>query len=179
MKKFSALLFSATVLFACNSSDTASIDRASTDSTATSENVSLPYTVEKTPDWEKGSQANVAVAMNALKAFEANDMNALRQQLADSVEFYYDSISFKGPKDSLISLFTGFRNSLETHSVTMRDYESVTSKNRGEDWVGLWYTEILKPKGGKIDSFMVMDDIKIVGGKVAIIDSKSRSLSKR
>jgi hypothetical protein len=63
--------------------------------------------------------------------------------------------------------------------VRMQDYESVKSKNRGEEWVALWYTETVKLKGGKTDSAMVMDDIKIVDGKVAIIDSKMRRLTKQ
>ena len=87
--------------------------------------------------------------MNCLRAFETNDMNALGQYLADSVEFYVDTINFKGTKDELIKLMTGFRNSLESISIDMKDYESVTSKNRGEEWVGLWYVEDIKPKGGK------------------------------
>ncbi len=61
----------------------------------------------------------------------------------------------------------------------MQDYESVRSKNRGEDWVSLWYTETTKPNGGKTDSTMVMDDIRIVNGKVAVIDSKMRRLTKQ
>ena len=103
-------------------------------------------------------------------------MNALGQYLADSVEFYVDTIKFKGTRDELIKFFSGFRGSLESYSVNMKDYESVKSKNRGEEWVGLWYVETMQPKGGKIDSILCMDDIKIVGGKVALIDSKSRPL---
>ncbi len=63
--------------------------------------------------------------------------------------------------------------------VKMHDYESVKSKNRGEEWVGLWYTETVTPKNGKTDSAMVMDDVKIVNGKVALIDTKMRRLTKR
>ncbi len=103
-------------------------------------------------------------------------MNALLQYLADSVEFYADNMSFKGSRDSLINLFSGFRKTIDTMHIKMQDYESVKSKNRGEDWVGLWYNETVT-QGGKTDSTMVMDDIKIVNGKVAIIDSKMRRLT--
>ena len=176
MKKVFGLLSIAIILFACNNdkagSDTPSVDAAK------KETVSMPYTVEKTPDWEIGSDSNVAVAMNCLRAFETNDMNALGQYLADSVEFYVDTINFKGTKDELMKLMTGFRNSLESISIDMKDYESVTSKNRGEEWVGLWYVEDIKPKGGKAFSQMSMDDVKIIGGKIALIDSKSRPYKK-
>ncbi len=71
------------------------------------------------------------------------------------------------------------RAGLESMNIRMQDYESVKSKTRGEEWVGLWYTETVTPKGGKTDSTMVMDDIKIVNGKVALIDSKMRHLTKK
>ena len=181
MKKLFVLLSIAIILFACNDntagSDTSSSDTSSSDASK-KENVSLPYKVEKTPDWEIGSESNVAVAMNTLRAFETNDMNAIGQYLADSVEFYVDTINFKGTKDELIKLLTGFRSSLESISIEMKDYESVKSKNRGEEWVGLWYVEDIKPKGGKSFTQISMDDIKIVGGKVALIDSKSRPYKK-
>ena len=174
MKKIFGLLCIAIILFACNN-DKASSETPTSDDPK-KENVSLPYKVEKTPDWEIGSDANVAVAMNCLRAFEMNDMNAIGQYLADSVEFYVDTLKFKGTKDELIKLMSGFRNTLESYSVDMKDYESVKSKNRGEEWVGLWYVENMKPKGGKTDSVLCMDDIKIVSGKVALIDSKNRPL---
>ena len=176
MKKVFGLLSIAIIVVAC-SNDNAASDTPSPDAPK-KETVSMPYKVEKTPDWEIGSDSNVAVAMNCLRAFETNDMNALGQYLADSVEFYVDTINFKGTKDELMKLMTGFRNSLESISIDMKDYESVTSKNRGEEWVGLWYVEDIKPKGGKAFTQLSMDDVKIIGGKIALIDSKSRPYRK-
>ena len=183
MKKIIALLLPAVFLFACNANDATVKGTADSATTATTEtepeNVSLPYTLAKTPDWEKGSMANVALAMNTLKAFEDNNMAGVRQYLADSVEFYADNISFKGSGDSLVTFFTTHRSNMDTIAIRMHDYESVKSKSRGEEWVGLWYTEINQPKGKAIDSFMVMDDIRIVNGKVAVIDTKGRRLAKK
>jgi hypothetical protein len=176
MKRILGLLSITALLFACNNENTDSPSSSSADTLSKTETASLPYTVEKTPDWEKGSEANVAIAMNTLRAFETNDLASIGQYLADSVEFYVDTIQFKGTKEELIKLFSEVRGSMETYSVSMKDYESVKSKNRNEEWVGLWYTEMIKPKGGKLDSLMCMDDIKIVGGKVALIDSKNRGL---
>jgi hypothetical protein len=178
MKKILLLLLPAVILFACNNEKT-DTEIATSDMTEKKENLNLPYTLDRTPDWEKGDNANVAIAMNTLRAFEVNDMKAIQQYLADSVEFYADNMSFKGSKDSLVKLFTNHRNGFASINVRMQDYESVRSKNRGEDWVSLWYTETSKPNGGKTDSIMVMDDIRIVNGKVAVIDSKMRRLTKR
>ncbi|MFN2456894.1 MAG: hypothetical protein ABR502_01725 [Chitinophagaceae bacterium] len=179
MKKFLFLLITATIFLACNNDATNNTESVSGDTANNNQQVNLPYTVEKTPDWERGDANNVAIAMNTLRAFEVNDLNALQQYLADTLEFYYDNMSFKGSRDSLIKFFTGFRNSINSMNVKMHDYESVKSKNRNEEWVGLWYTETVTDKKGKTDSSMVMDDIKIVNGKVAIIDSKMRRLSKK
>jgi hypothetical protein len=175
MKKILLLLLPASLFLACNN-ETATVEKNSSDTTATKETVNLPYTVARTPDWEIGDDANVAIAMNTLKGFEQNDMAAVAQNLADSVEFYSDGFAFRGTKDSLIQVMSKYRNSYDTIMIRMQDYESVKSKNRGEEWVGLWYTETVTPKGGKTDSSMTMDDIKIVGGKVAVIDSKMRHL---
>lgn len=185
MKKIFFLLLPAAFLFACNANDAtvkSSADSATTGTTETApetENVSLPYTVAKTPDWERGSLANVALAMNTLKAYVDNNMAGVGQYLADSVEFYADNIALKGTRDSLVKFFTGHREKMDTITIRMQDYESVRSKSRGEEWVSMWYTETGHAKSGTIDSVMVMDDIKIVNGKVAVIDSKGRRLAKK
>jgi len=185
MKKMLIILLPVFLIFSC-SDKKAESETVTGDSVVTTnnndrsgENLNLPYTVAKTPDWERGDNNNVAIAMNTLRAFEVNDMAGIGQYLADSIEFYIDNISFEGSRDSLIKMFTGYRNSMDTLHVKMLDYESVKSKNRGEEWVGLWYIETTKQKGGKLDSAMVMDDIKIVNGKVALIDSKMRRMVKR
>jgi len=186
MKKIIFLLLPASLLAACNSND--ATVKSATDSsgvtkeapeTRTAETVALPYTVTQTPDWEPGNPANVALAMNCLKAFVDKDMAGIGQYLADSVEFYTDNVAFRGTRDSLVKFFTAYRNKLDTIGIRMHDYESVKSKARGEEWVGMWYTETNQQQGGAKDSAMVMDDIKIVNGKVAIIDSKGRRLARR
>lgn len=173
-------LFPLLLLAACNSSETVTAVKGATDSTAATEteSVALPYTVDHAPDWEWGSQANVAVAMNTLKAYVDNDMTTMGQYLADSVEFHADMVRFKGTRDSLVKFLTAHRAEEDSINIRMHDYESVKSKARGEEWVAMWYTETNKPKGGSMDSTMVMDDIKIVNGKVAIIDTKGRRLVK-
>jgi hypothetical protein len=185
MKRIISLLLPAAFLFACNANDATvkgsadSVNTASTETEPETETVSLPYTVAKTPDWERGSLANVALAMNTLKAYADNNMTGMGEYLADSVEFYTDNIAIKGSRDSLVKFFTKNRNLMDTVSIRMHDYESVRSKSRGEEWVGLWYTETDKIKGSPIDSSLFMDDIKIVNGKVAVIDSKGRRLVKK
>ena len=182
MKKIFFLLLCAGVFFACNNND--STVKGTSDSTGTTkstadENVSLPFTMSRKPDWEMNTLPNVATAMNTLKAFVDNDMTGIKQYMADSVEFFTDNLAFKGTRDSMAKFMAAYRNTIDSIQIRMHDYESVKSKGRGEEWVGLWYTETTYRKGGPVDSAMVMDDVKMVNGKVAIIDSKGRRLTKK
>jgi len=61
----------------------------------------------------------------------------------------------------------------------MQDWESVKSKARDEEYVSMWYTEKTVDKKGKSDSANYMDDVKIVNGKIAEIDSKVQHYPKK
>jgi hypothetical protein len=167
------------LLTACNNEATvsSSADSSTTTATTMESQVSLPYQVERTPDWEMASNENTAIAMAALKSFETNDSSKIRSLVADSIEFYYDNGKFKGSRDSFVTMLTNYRNGYDNVSIKMLDYESVKSKNRNEEWVSLWYTETYKDKKGKVDSFMTMDDIRIENGKIKEIDTKARKLA--
>lgn len=169
------LVFTAIVLcISCN--DASKNDVAKTDSTSSMPggNVSLAYTTKDVPDWERGSEENVAIAMNALKSFETNNFDGIRQHLADSVAFYTDYWEFKGTADSLISEMKKHRSTYSNITIKMEDYESVKSKKTGDEYVSLWYQETSSDNKGKTDSVFCMDDIKIQNGKIKSIDSKLR-----
>ena len=175
MKKIFFFLLLVTAIVACNNAPIETDpEEAKRDSLENAQRTSMPYNVPNQPDWERGSIENVAIAMRALKAYETADINAMQQLIADSVEFHTDNFSFEGTRDSLVSLLKSGRARYDSMAITMHDYESVKSKKRGEEWVSLWYTKT--QKGSSVDSFMVMDDMKIVGGKVAEVDSKARRL---
>ncbi len=176
MKKISSLLLLAFTVVACNNAPIEPDANAAQKNAADSQAIAMPYPVASEPDWERGRKENVAIAMNTLKAYETNDMNALQQLLADSVTFYADNFSFKGSRDSLVQLMKTHRDEYNNIAINMLDYESVKSKKRGEEWVSLWYTEMQTSKNNKTDSVYVMDDMKIVNGKVAEIDSKARRI---
>ena len=177
MKRFFSFLLLAATIVSCNNAPVeADPEEARKDSAARNQNASLPYNVPNQPDWERGSAENVAIAMKALKAYETNDMNNAQRLFTDSVEFHADNISFEGSRDSLIQMIKTHRDRYSNISVNMIDYESVKSKRRNEEWVGLWYIETQTLKNNKVDSVFIMDDIKIVDGKVAEIDSKYRRI---
>ncbi|HEV8273418.1 MAG TPA: hypothetical protein VGQ04_19020, partial [Chitinophagaceae bacterium] len=57
--------------------------------------------------------------------------------------------------------------------------ETVISKDKKNEWVSLWYKEKWTDSQGKSDSIFHMDDVKIVNGKIAQIDQKSRKYMKK
>ena len=178
MKKCFVFFLLATTLLACNNAPIEGGDKEEGEN-ENSEKVSLPYKATNNPDWQPGSMANVAVAMNALKAYESNNFDSLQQILADTIEFHVDNFSFEGTRDSLIQIMKEQRDRYSSVVVNMHDYESVKSKARNQEWVGLWYTETTTMKNGQVDSIFVMDDIQIKNGKVTEIDSKMRRLAKQ
>jgi hypothetical protein len=175
MKRFYVLLLLATTMLACNNAPIESGEKEEGENDE-KEEVSMPYKVPNNPDWQRGSIANVAVAMHALKAYETNAMEGLQQYLADTVEFHGDNFSFEGPRDSLINQMKQQRDGYRNIVVNMHDYKSVKSKARNKEWVSLWYTQTTTHKNGRVDSVFVMDDIQIKNGKVSEIDSKIRRL---
>ena len=60
----------------------------------------------------------------------------------------------------------------------MDDYETVTSKDKKDNWVSLWYTQIMTDKKGNADSVYNMDDLKIDNGKIVVLDQKTRKFPK-
>ena len=56
----------------------------------------------------------------------------------------------------------------------MHDFESVISKDKKEEYVTLWYTEINTDKKGKMDSVAIINDLKISNGKIVSLDEAIR-----
>jgi hypothetical protein len=123
-------------------------------------------------DWVPGDPHHAAMVMKALKSYETGNLNDGKQYLADSVNFFVDGFRFKGTRDSLISILNKARAGYKEMAIDMHDWESVKSKSRNEEYVTMWYTEKTTDLKGKKDSANYTDDVKIVNGKIAEIDSK-------
>ncbi len=175
MRKLYFILFLSAIIIACTNNKVESSHVQQEDSIGNN-TASLPYPVAKAPDWEKGKDANIAVAMGVLKAFETNNMTDMQKLLADTVVFYDNNGRFEGTRDSFTLFLKKQRDAFTNVSVNMLDYEAVQSKSRNEEWVSLWYTLMRTGTNGKTDSIMVMEDVKMEGGKVAEMDNKTRRM---
>ncbi len=188
MKKVFVFLFSSIVIMACNDTattssekkDSSKMDNSSMDnSTAGNEKVDLVYSTDKPSDWIPGDPHHAARVMKALKGYETGNIDDTKQYFADTVVFRGDNYWFKGSNDSLMSEFKNNRARYKDLVIKMQDWESVKSKARNEEYVGMWYTEKATEKNGKADSANYMDDVKIVNGKIVEIDSKVQHYPKK
>ncbi|MBK8521984.1 MAG: hypothetical protein WAT20_11400 [Ferruginibacter sp.] len=171
MKRF--LLFACISIFvtSCNNSGEKS-ETKSADSTATAK-YDYPYTLtEAYRDWQPGDQQHAVTAMKALKAYETGDIAATVAGFADSVNVRFDYFQAKMNNDSLKKFFANQRAMFTGMKIEMGDWESVISKDKKTEYVTMWYKQIWTDKNGKTDSLSVIDDCKIVNGKIAELDEK-------
>ena len=169
------LLFACISIFvtSCNNSGEKTESKAA-DSTSTAK-YDYPYTLtEAYRDWQPGDQQHAVTAMKALKAFETGDMAGCVTNFADSVEVRFDYFQAKMSNDSLKKFFTTQRANYTSMTINMGDWESVISKDKKTEYVTMWYKQIWTDKNGKTDSLAVIDDCKIVNGKIAELDEKTQ-----
>lgn len=133
-----------------------------------------PYTVDKIPDWQTGDPENALKALKALKAYEMGNMEESANYFGDSVRFLADKFESHLSNDSLKAMFLKDKTAGNSVTIKMEDWESVKSKDGTDQWVSMWYKEIMTDKAGKIDSVEVMDDAKFENGKITILDEKTR-----
>lgn len=165
MRKLLTITLVVIVAFACKNADEKKEVTAS---------VTYPYTLEKPDNWDIGSKENTLLVMNALKAFEDNKIEDCISYFSDTVRWRADYVDMTVGKDSLKAAMTNLRNSLQAIQVKMSDFESVVSKDKKDEWVTLWYTEIVTDKTGKVDSLSMINDIKIANGKIVELNESIR-----
>ena len=174
MKKL--ILFACVALFALSCNDKgSSTDNKSGDSTKTADKsakLDYPYTLDKPyQDWQAGDQQHAITVMKALKGFETGDIPACVAQFGDSVDVLFDNYRGKMSHDSLTKFFTTQRAAYKSMTVKMEDWESVIGKDKDE-WVTLWYKQTWVDTKGKADSLAIIDDAKMVKGKIVVLDEK-------
>ncbi|RZL44155.1 MAG: hypothetical protein EOP00_21030 [Pedobacter sp.] len=162
MKKISSLVFTALFLAACQNKEAKTAGSASTADTT-----KYPYTVKKVENWEMNKDTkNLFTSMTLIKTFEALDTAAMGKVLADSVWFTLDGYQFKGTKPQFLKQIQGEFAKMNSFKINMQDYESVINKDKTEEWVSLWYSQISTAKDGKTDTVNLFNDVKLKDGKV-------------
>ena len=184
MKKL--LLFSCIALFAvgCTNNDTKDAKGGDTTKMADAKMTDakmavpeMPYKLERPyQNWQTGDPQHALTVMKSLKAFETNDLANCFTAFGDTVEVRMDNYHAVLSHDSLVKMFTAQRGGIASINVKMGDWESVISADKKDEWVTLWYKQIQTDKKGKTDSLGVVDDAKMVNGKIVILDEKIQHL---
>ena len=182
MKKI--LLISSLAIFAlaCNNNDAK--DAKTGDTTKVAEVRSdakvipdMPFKLDHPYDnWQAGDPQHAVTVMKSLKAFVDGDINTCIEAFGDSVRVGFDHFQAKLSKDSLKASFTQWRAMTASTVIKMDDWESVISSDKKSEWVTLWYKEIHTDKKGVVDSMTVVDDCKIMNGKIVVLDEKTQKL---
>src|SRR5262245_49571485 len=139
MKKFFFISGLAVLAIGCNNTESKKDD--STAMASSSEKIEYAYLPADghPPDyWDRGDQKNVALVLNSLKAWADGNIDGALKDFADSVEVAWDGLDSKVSKDTLR---VWFKHEYSVQ-IKMEDYEAVTSKDKKQNWVSLWYTEI-------------------------------------
>jgi hypothetical protein len=153
---------------ACNSkSSTGSNENSDTTKTVAATPTKFPYTKTKNRDWEiNKDETNTLTALNALKAIENKDYQAISNSTADSIKSEIDGLRFKGTKAQMMEENKKFFATLKNIKIVPHDWESVIDKNKSEEWVSVWYTQYWEDMKGKRDSLNVFNDIGFKDGKI-------------
>jgi hypothetical protein len=141
---------------------------------ADSSKTELAYTVKKPDNWDMSNTKNVAVAFNALKNFEDHKIDESLRFFGDSVLWKADNMESKLSNDSLRSIFNAIWNETASMKIDMHDFESVISKDKKDEFVTIWYYQTTTDKKGKVDSIAMINDMKIVNGKIIELDEYTR-----
>ena len=171
MRKMLILCLLIYISVSCN--NPAGKDSAKTDSSGGAK-TAYAYTIEKPDNWEIGSSQNTALVLSSLKAFENNKIDESLTNFADTVRWRADYIDAKFSKDSMKAMFIKTWSEMASMKISMRDFESVISKDKKEAYVTMWYVQTSTDKKGKTDSIAVINDLKIVNGKITDLDESIR-----
>jgi hypothetical protein len=169
MRKQRLLLLLLPLLIAACKTKTTEAPAASTTPPA------YPYTIKHPDYWMiDTSHANTMVVLSALKAFEKMDTSSMKKYFADSVTFNYDNGAFKGTNAQLIKMATGMGATMKNMKLDMKDWESVISNDKKEEWVTVWYTQKWTNAKGVTDSLELINDMQLKGGKIVKLDEYTR-----
>jgi hypothetical protein len=176
MKKY-ILPFIATCccIIACNSKDETKNAMATTTNASS---VALPYTADYSTDFNNNvSDSDLLTVLNSYKYWEQGDMKALRTTMGDSMYTNMsDGYHFKGLADSIMPVWSKYRDSLSSVKITMDVWLKNHSVKDSADYINVWYKEIDTFKDGKVDSANFEDDNGMKNGKIIWLSSHKQKL---
>jgi len=185
MKRLLLIFAVGAIVSSCNNSDTKTTatggDTTKTTNAALADAKAslpeMPYKLDSAyKNWQTGDPQHAVTVMKGLQAYENGDIAACMNAFGDSVWVGFDYFHKTMSKDSLKAFFTQGRAMYSSMKVKMEDWESVISADKKSEWVTLWYKEYTTDKKGVTDSLDVINDAKMVNGKIVVLDEKTQHL---
>ena len=170
MKKYILIFLALTgCIIACNNKE----GTKTTDTTMEASSIKLPYTASYSSDFNNNvSDSDLLVALNSYKYWESGDMNALRNTMGDSMfAAMPDGYKFNGKTDSLMMVWSKYRDSLSSVSINMQVWLKNHSVKDSVNYINVWYKETDTFKTGKVDSAFYEDDNAVKDGKIVWLSS--------
>ena len=170
------IAFAILFVMACNNPEASKESTAAATAPAVAEKIDYAYLPADHPAdyWDRGDQKNVAIVLKSLKAFENGNVEESLAGFGDSIRYSSDGFDAKISKDSLRTIFKEGWKNMSALKVEMGDFEAVTSKDKKEEYVTMWYKQIMTDKAGKKDSMACVNDLKMENGKIVLLDEKTR-----
>ena len=158
MKKILLLLAASAMFAACNNEKK---EEAKTTEPAMSE-VKLPYVASYSSSFEMGNPSYAAmIAQGSWKDWEMNTMDNMKSWVADTIIAYSADNTVAHSLDTLQARWKRGRADYTSVIDTIDAIMPVYSKDKKENWVLVWATEINVNTKGKKDTVSVMETWRI------------------
>ncbi|SDH65483.1 hypothetical protein [Chitinophaga filiformis] len=179
MKTFVSLVSLILLITACNTpekrAESMGADSSKSKMESSDDEMNYPYTLDKPyKNWQPGDKKNTVIVLNMLKAWETKNAAECASYFGDSVDLYVDYFHKMIPHDSIPKMLEHSWEDFANVNLKMDDWESVISGDKKDEWVTVWYKQTWTDKKGKMDSLAVVNDAKIVNGKIVVFDEKVR-----
>jgi len=153
MKKI-LLVAAVAALAACNNTtDSAKVESMNKDSSGSGkmdDNMNYPYTSDYSHNFEIGSSKNAMTILQLFKDWDNNNLDNSKSSFAETDTMYFaDGNMFAGSRDSLFAIAKQMRGQMGTVVDSVHAWVPLKSKDRNEDWVLIWATEIATNAAGK------------------------------
>ena len=154
MKKLMFVFIASLVIVACRTADDKT---AGNDSTKSASNESVTYVspIAYSSDFEMGNSKQAQTVVSLWKDFDENNLKNGIASFADSIRMDFPGMTMAGTRDSVMATTQGYRDGFTKISSTVDVVLPLRSKDKNEDWVGIWGMETKTDKAGKTDSIRI------------------------
>ena len=160
MRNCLLLLGASAIIMSCNNG--AAKTEAGNDTAVAKMDVALPYTASYSSSFEMGNADHSAMILQgSWKDWEMNTLDNMKNWAADTLTVYHSDNSMVKGIDSLAARWKRGRAKYSAVATTIDAVIPVHSKDKNENWVLVWATEVDTNPDGKKDTAYVMETWRI------------------